>query len=57
MEHIKSTFRIDPVPARGFDRVRSIVLLSALLYQILVYYNFKMQKDNPRRAIKYLIGC
>ena len=57
IEHIKSVFRIDPVPARGFDRVRSILLLSALLYQILVYYNFKMQKDNPRRAIKYMIGC
>jgi hypothetical protein len=57
IEHIKSVFRIDPVHARGFDRVRSIVLLSALLYQILVYYNFNIQKDNPRRAIKYMIGC
>jgi hypothetical protein len=57
IEHIKSVFRIDPVPARGFDKVCSIILLSALLYQILVYYNFKMQKDNPRRAIKYMIGC
>lgn len=38
IEPIKSVFRIDPVPARGFERVRSIVLLSVLLYQILVYY-------------------
>jgi hypothetical protein len=57
IEHIKSIFRIDPVPTRGFDKVRGIVLLSVLLYQILVYYNCKMQKDSPRRAIKYMIGC
>lgn len=57
IEHIKSIFRIDPVPTRGFDNVRGIVLLSVLLYQILVYYNCKMQKDSPRREIKYMIGC
>ena len=57
IEHIKSVFRIDPVPVRGYDRVCGIILLSVLLYQILVYYNCKMQKDGPRRAIKYLIGC
>lgn len=57
IEHIKSIFRIDPVPTRGFDKVRAIVLLSVLLYQILVYYNCKMQKNNPRIAIKYMIGC
>jgi Transposase DDE domain len=58
IEHIKSVFRIDPVPVRGYDKVRSIVLLSILLYQILVYYNCKVLKsDNPRRMIKYMIGC
>ena len=57
IEHIKSVFRIDPVPLKGLDRVRSIVLLSVLLYQILVYYNCKTQKTGSRRAIKYLIGC
>ncbi len=57
IEHIKSVFRIDPVPVRGYDRVRGIVLLAVLLYQILVYYNCKVQKDGPRRTIKYLIGC
>ena len=60
IEHIKSVFRIDPVPVRGCDKVRGIVLLSVLLYQILVYYNCKIQKkkkkDNPR-SIKYMIGC
>jgi hypothetical protein len=59
IEHIKSIFKIDPVPVRGSDRVRSIVLLSVLLYQILVYYNCNIQKkkkDNPR-SIKYMIDC
>jgi Transposase DDE domain len=31
IEHIKSIFRIDPVPTRGFDMVPAIVLLSVLL--------------------------
>jgi Transposase DDE domain len=58
IEHIKSVFRIDPVPVKGLDKVRSIVLLSVLLYQIIVYYNYKILKsDNPRRDIKYMIGC
>jgi len=58
IEHIKSVFRIDPVPARGYDKVRGIVLLSVLLYQLLVYYNCKIQKtNNPRRMIKYMLGC
>jgi len=58
IEHIKSTFRIDPVPVRGYDKVRGIILLSVQLYQILVYYNCKVLKnDNPRKDIKYMIGC
>lgn len=58
IEHIKAVFRIDPVQVRGYDRVCSIILLSVLLYQILVYYNCKIQKnDSPRRAIKHMIGC
>ena len=56
IEHIKSIFRVDQLPVRGYDKACAIVLLSVLLYQILVYYNCKMQKDNPR-AIKYMIGC
>ncbi len=56
IEHIKSIFRIYPLPVRGYGKVSAIILLSVLLYQILVYHNCKMQKDNPK-AIKYLIGC
>jgi hypothetical protein len=37
IEHIKSVFRIDPVPVRGYEKVRGIILLSVQLYQILVY--------------------
>jgi hypothetical protein len=53
--HIKSAFRIDPLPVRGYYRVCAIVLLSVLLYQLLVYYNCKTNKDNPM-AIKYVLG-
>jgi Transposase DDE domain len=57
IEHMKAVFRIDPVPVRGLDKVRGILLLSILLYQILVYYNCKVQKEGSVRSIKYMIGC
>lgn len=53
--HIKSAFRVDPVPVRGYDKVCAIVLLSVLVYQILVYYNCKTNKKN-HTAIKYMLG-
>jgi hypothetical protein len=40
IEHIKSVFRIDPLPVRGYYKACFIVLLSVLLYQMLVYYNY-----------------
>ncbi len=55
IEHIKSVFRIDQLPARGFHKVSSIVLLSVLLYQIMVYYNCMKNKSNPK-SIKYMLG-
>jgi hypothetical protein len=57
IEHIKSIFRIDPLPIRGYDKVGAIILLSVLLYQVLVYYNCKIPKKNNPKAIKYMIGC
>ena len=48
IEHIKSVFRIDPLPARGFHTVSAIVLLSVLLYQIMVYYNCKKDKSKSK---------
>jgi hypothetical protein len=55
IEHIKSIFRIDPLPVRRFHTVSAIVLLSVLLYQIVVYYNCKTDKPNPK-SIKYILG-
>jgi hypothetical protein len=55
IEHIKSVFRIDPLPVRGFTSVSAIVLLSVLLYQMMVYYNCKVGKLNPK-SIKYMLG-
>ena len=52
---IKSAFRIDPLPVRGYAKSCAIVLLSVLLYQILVYYNCKTDRDNPM-SIKYMLG-
>ncbi len=43
LEHIKSVFRIDPLPARGFHKVSAIVILSVLLYQLIEYYNCKTE--------------
>jgi hypothetical protein len=34
IEHIKSVFRIDQLPVRGFQAISAIALLSVLLYQI-----------------------
>lgn len=55
IEHIKSVFRIDPLPVRGFHVVSAIVLISVLLYQLMVYYNCKVGKSNPK-SIKYMLG-
>jgi hypothetical protein len=55
IEHIKSVFRIDPLPTRGLHKVSAIVLLSVLLYQLMVYYNCKTEKINPK-SIKYMLG-
>jgi hypothetical protein len=53
IEHIKSVFRIDLLQVSGFKAVYAIVLLSVLLYQIMVYYNCKTKKINPK-SITYI---
>src|SRR5712691_8969839 len=40
IEQLKDVFGIDPLPVRGFARAKTIVLLSVLLYQVMVYYNY-----------------
>ena len=55
IDHIKLVFRVHSLPARGFQSVSAIVLSSVLLYQLMVYYNCKLEKINPR-SIKYMLG-
>ncbi|HET7284253.1 MAG TPA: transposase [Nitrososphaeraceae archaeon] len=55
IEHIKSVFRIDPLPVRGYQKAAGIVILSVLLYQILVYYNYKTRRSQQTKAIKHML--
>ena len=55
IEHIKSVFRIDPLPVRGYQNAAGIVILSVLLYQILVYYNYKTRHSQRPKAIKHML--
>jgi hypothetical protein len=55
IEHIKDVFKIDPLPVRGYQKAAGITLLSVLLYQIIVYYNYKTRKQHPK-AIKHMLG-
>ena len=55
IEHIKSVFRIDPLPVRGYQKAAGIVLLSILLYQILVYYNCKNSHNQRPKSIKHML--
>jgi hypothetical protein len=56
IERIKSAFRIDPLPVRGYHRATAVVLLlSVLLYQLMIYHNCKNGIDNPT-SVKYMIG-
>jgi hypothetical protein len=57
IEHIKSVFRIDPLQVRGYQKASGIVLLSVLLYQILVYYNYKTRCSQRPNAIKHMLCC
>ena len=54
IEHIKDVFDVDPLPVRGYDNARSIVLLSVLLYQVMVDYNHLTGR--PLRALKHMLG-
>lgn len=55
IEHLKSVFRIDPLPVRGYQKAAGIVLLSVLLYQILVYYNYETRRNQEPKAIKHML--
>ncbi len=55
IEHIKSVFRIDPLPIYRFQAVSAIVILSVLLYQLMVYYSCKKDKSDPKSK-KHMLG-
>jgi hypothetical protein len=54
-ECIKDTFGVSTVPVIGFSNVSSYLLMCILVYQITVYYNCIVGKDNPR-CIKWMLG-
>jgi hypothetical protein len=51
---VKDVFGIDSLPVRGFERASSIVLLSVLLFQVMVYYNRITRR--PSRMLKHMLG-
>jgi hypothetical protein len=53
-EQVKDVFDIDPLPVRGLNGAESVVLLSVLLYQLMVYYNHLTRR--PSRALKHMLG-
>jgi hypothetical protein len=55
IEHLKDVFRLDSLPVRGYWDAAGIVILSVLLYQILVYYNYKTRQSQQPRAIKHML--
>jgi len=55
-EIIKYTFNIRVLPTKGFDSVKSFVLICVLVYQLVVYYNCITGKDNPR-IVKRMLCC
>jgi hypothetical protein len=55
IEHIESVFWNIPITRTWISAETAIVLLSVLLYQIMIYYNCKTEKTNPK-SIKYMLG-
>ncbi len=54
IEQIKDVFGIDPLPVRRFDKTKTFVLLSVLLYQHMVCHNHI--RGRPLRALKHMLG-
>jgi hypothetical protein len=47
-EILKDTFGIRVLPIRGFENVKSFVLICVLVYQLMVYYNCITGMENLR---------
>ena len=54
IEHIKSVFRIDPLPVKAIRRLPNSTS-TVLLYQILVIYNYKTRRSQEPKAIKHML--
>ena len=55
-EIFKDTFNIRTVPVKGFDNVKSFVLVCVLVYQLAVYCNCITKVENPR-IVKRMLCC
>ncbi len=55
-EIFKDTFNIRTVPVKGFNNVKSFVLICVLVYQLTVYYNCVNDNENPR-FVKRILCC
>ncbi len=55
-EIFKDTFNIRTVHVKGFDNVKSFVLVCVLVYQLTVYYNCIIGAENPR-TVKRMLCC
>ena len=53
-EILKDTFGIRVLPVRGFENVKSFVLVCVLVYQLMVYYNCVTEQENPRTVKRML---
>ena len=53
-EILKDTFGIRVLPVRGFENVKSFVLVCVLAYQLMVYYNCVTEQENPRTVKRML---
>ena len=55
-EILKDTFNIRVLPVKGFEKVKSFVLICVLVYQLAVYYNCIVGNENPR-IVKRMFCC
>lgn len=55
-EYLKDTFNIRVLPVKGFDNVKSFVLICVFVYQLAVYYNCITKVENPR-IVKRMLCC
>lgn len=53
---IKDVFGIRTVPVKSLENVKSFVLICVLVYQLAVYYNCIIGKENPR-IVKRMLCC